>query len=632
MRRHRSWLKWSLGIVVATFIFLYVPQFLGTGPTTGANATIASVDGHVITAGAYQQAYTQQVSQIQQQYGDMDEKVLRQLGIGERVVQRLVADQAMLSAAERMGIRVGDGELRTRLLQLPVFQQNGQFVGEATYRQMLASARPPLTPAEFEEDFRRSLISEKFQAAVTGWIRIPDAEVDQEFRRRNEKVKLDVAVFSADRFKDAVKVTPEDVAAYFAAHQEDYRVPEKRRVRYLAIDAQALRAKMTATPAEVEARYKDSIQTYSTPEQIRASHILLKTEGKDEAAVRKVAESVLAIVNAGGDFAALARQYSEDEGSKDKGGDLDFFSRGAMVKEFEDAAWALQPGQTSGLVKTPYGFHIIRVTDKHAAQTKTLDEVRGSIEDAIRFEKARTEATRLAADLAGQIKTPADLDRVAKERGLTVGDSGLFSREEPLAGLGFAPAVANAAFTLESGKVSGQLTTSQGYAFIALAEVKPSGVPPLADVQAKVQDDLTRTRALDIARQKAAALSASKASFAAAAKANGATAQTTDFIARGATLPEVGVSDAVDRVAFSLDKGAVSEPISTQNAVVVVRVADKQSASPEAIAAGRDALRAELRQQRAGEFLQAYMAKAQAKMKITYNDAAITSLLSSNRP
>jgi len=279
-------------------------------------------------------------------------------------------------------------------------------------------------------------------------------------------------------------------------------------------------------------------------------------------------------------------------------------------------------------VKTQFGFHIIRVTGKHAAETKTLDQVRASIEDGMRFEKARGEATRLANDIAATIKAPADLDTAAKANGLSVGDSGLFARDEPLAGIGFAPTVANEAFSLEMGKVSGMLTTGQGYAFIALAEVKPSALPKLEEVEAKVREDVIRTKALDLAKQKAATLaSAGKANFAAAAKAAGVTAKTTDFIARGAALPDVGVSDTVDAAAFNLPKGGVSAPIATENAIVVVRVNDRQDVAQAAVDAGRDAIRDELKQTRAAAFLDAYMTKAKAKMKISYNEEVITALL-----
>ena len=157
---------------------------------------------------------------------------------------------------------------------------------------------------------------------------------------------------------------------------------------------------MIATDPEDRGRgTRTTSQTYSTPEQIRASHILFKTEGKDEAAVKKIAESVLAKVKAGGDFAALAKQYSEDDLSKKNGGDLDYFGRGAMVKEFDDAAWALQPGQISDLVKSQFGFHIISVDGQEGRRRpRPLAEVRPQIEDQIKLEKAQAEAQKIADD------------------------------------------------------------------------------------------------------------------------------------------------------------------------------------------------------------------------------------------
>jgi peptidyl-prolyl cis-trans isomerase D len=628
MRRHKSWLKWSLGIVVVSFILLYVPQFLSSSTGTAAPSdVVATVEGRSVTASAYQQAYQQQVDQLRASYGNVTEQMLQQLGIAQRVVQQLVNQEVVLAEANRLGITVSDGELRERLLRLPMFQENGQFVGEAAYRQMLDQARPPVRPADFENELRRSLIAEKLQAAVTGWIHVSDADVEREYRRQNEKVKADLAVFTADKFRAGITPTDAEISAQFSAHQETYRVPEKRRVRYLSIDAEALRSKMTVTPQEVEARYRDNLTSYTTPEQIRASHILFKTEGKDAAAVRKVAESVLAKVKAGGDFAALAKQYSEDDGSKANGGDLGFFGRGAMVKEFEDAAWALQPGQVSGLVQSPFGFHIIKVTDHHAAATRTLDEVRQSIEDTLRYEKARTEASRLASEIAPTIKAPADLDTAAKAHGLTVGDSGLFSRDEPLAGLGFAPAVTASAFSLQKDQVSGELATNQGYAFIAVTEIQPSALPTLDQVKDKVKDDVIRQKALAIAHAKAEAMAkTAKTNFAGAARAAGVDVKSTDFIARGSSFPEIGVSDKLDEAIFKLAKGETSAPVDAGDAVVVARVTDRQDISPDALAAERDSLREQIFEQRADAFFSAYLAKIRAGMSITFNQATLEAL------
>jgi peptidyl-prolyl cis-trans isomerase D len=629
MRRHKGWLKWSLGVVVLTFVLLYVPQFIG--PTaTGATASgvVATVNGREIPALEYQRAYTEQVARMRQMYGDIPDATLQQLGIGQRIVEQLVNDEAVVVEAERLGFTVTDGELRARLLESPTFQENGEFVGWDRYQQMLATGRPPLRPAEYEEDVRRSLLAEKLQAAVTGWIRVTDSAVDEEYRRRMEKVKLELAVFTADKFRSAVAPTEADLVAHFDANKESYRVPEKRRVRYLAVEAEVLRSKVTVTAQEAEARYRETIQTYSTPEQIRASHILLKTEGKDEAAVRKVAEGVLARVKSGGNFATLATEFSEDDVSKAQGGDLDYFGRGAMVKEFEDAAWALQPGQVSELVKSNFGFHIIKLADRRPAITRSLDEVRSQIEDALRFEKARAEATRLAGEIAPQIKAPADLDRMAATHGLTVGDSGLFAREEPLTGIGFAPLVAAEAFALEANGVSGQLATPQGFAFIALTEVKPSYVPAVDEVREKVRTDVTRIKAVELAGARAATMAqAARIGFAAAARAAGVDVKTTELVTRGVAYPEVGVSEAVDRAVFALKAGETSSPVVLDEAVVVARVVERQDIDQALFDAERETIRTQLRQQQAGTFFSAYMIKAKEKMTIEYNPAVVQSLV-----
>ena len=630
MRQHRAWLQWSLVIVVISFVALYIPSCLkmrGVGAMSGD--TLAVVEGQTITVGQYNREYNRQLAQVRAAYGgQIDDRMIKQLGLSQRMIQQLVDNEAVFAEATRLGITVSNEELKQRLLRMPEFQRNGQFVGHAIYQQFLRSQRPPMSEAEFEGQLRKQLMYEQLYSALTGWMTVPDPEVEAEYRKRNEKVKLEVAVFTANQFRTGITPTDAELEAQFKANPETYRVPEKRRVRFLAVDAEGLRARQAVTPQEVEARYRADIQTYSSPEQIRASHILLKTEGKDEAVVRKKAEEVLKKVKAGGDFAALAKQYSED-GSKDKGGDLDYFGRGRMVKEFEEAAWALNPGQTTDLVKSEFGFHIIRLVDKKAASTRPLEEVKAQVEDRIRFEKASAEASRVAEEIAKEIDDPTDLDRVAKARSLQVGDSGLFASGEPLAGLGFAPGVAAEAFRLETGKVSGMLRTGQGAAFIHLIEIKPSALPTLAEAKDKVRDDVIRLKAVEVAKTRAATMAqaASKGSFAAAAKAAGVEVKTTELITRNSAYPEVGTSSAVDDAVFALKAGQTTAPISTESAVVVARVAERQDIKPEEMATGKDGLRDELAEQRRGAFFSSYMRKAQQRMSIEFSQEAIKQIL-----
>ncbi len=369
----------------------------------------------------------------------MSDQLLKQLGVEQQILQQMVDERAALAEADRLGVSASDEEVRQRIFSTPAFQENGAFIGEQRYQQLLRMQRPPLVPSEFEESVRRQIIVDKLRASLTDWLSVPDRELEQEYRRRNDKVKLAVVSFTADSFRGQVAANDAEVASYFDGHKNDFKIPEKRKIRYLLIDIDAVRAKVTIPPADVERAYNNGIDQYTTPEQVRASHILLKTEGKDDAAVKAKAEELLKQARAGADFADLAKKNSEDDASAKNGGDLDYFGRGRMVPEFDAAVFAMAPGQISDLVKTQYGYHIIKLVDKKTATTRTLAEVRQQITDQLAYERAQAQAADLSTALEKQISKPADLDKTAKAQGLTVQESGFFARDEPILGLGPSP-------------------------------------------------------------------------------------------------------------------------------------------------------------------------------------------------
>ena len=560
MRRHKNWLKWSLGIVVVAFICLYIPSFLSPGVTTvGPRAVVASVDGRDITVARFQKAYQQQMNMYRQMYGgQMDERMLRQLGMDQRIVQQLIETESALAEAQKRGITASDAEVTARILSMPVFQENGHFVGHERYRQVLQSQMPPIPINEFEEEVRRSIVVEKFEGAVTDWITVSDARVDSEYTKRNEKVKLAVLSFPSDKFKEGVTVSDDEISKEFEASKERYRVPEKRKIKYAMVDFQSIQQRITITPQDIETYYKDNQQQYSTPEQARSSHILFKTEGKDDAAVKKQAEDTLAKIKGGADFAALAKKLSEDTGSAAQGGDLGLGPRGKMVKEFDDAQFALKPGEVSGLVKSQFGYHIIKLTEKQPAKTQTLDEARPIIEQMLKTQRAQQEAERVSTEVAGLIKKPEDFDTVGKQRGLIVNETGFFGRQEMLGGgLTFEPALSNRAFELKQGEVSEAIRGSQGFVFMTLTGTQESRIPTLDEVKTRVRDDAQKKKAVDAARQKATSLAAQlkTGDFNAAAKSAGLEVKTTELISRGAAYPDVGANPEIDSAAFALNAG-----------------------------------------------------------------------------
>jgi peptidyl-prolyl cis-trans isomerase D len=629
MRRHKGWLKWSLAIVILAFVILYIPSFM-KADVAGNNDVVASVEGRDITVSRFRQAYQRQMQAYRAQFGgNVDERMLKQLGIDQRIVQQMIEEETGLAEASRLGISATDEEVRTRIATMPGLLENGQFIGEQRYRQLLQMQNPPMTPNDFEEQIRRGVTLEKLHAALTNWITLSDKEIEEEFKRRNEKVKLAVVSFPADKFREGLDATDAELAAYYEAHKNELKIPEKRKVKYALVDMPAIRNRTQIPPQDIQRTYEDNLQQYSTPEQVRASHILLKTEGKDDAAVKKQAEELLARVKAGADFPQLATKYSEDDASKTKGGDLDFFPKGQMVPEFDKAAFSMKPGEISDIVKTQFGYHIIKVTDKKAAITKPLEEVRAQIEDQLKWERAQAEAQRVADDVATKLKKPADFDTVAKGRGLTVAESGLFSKEEPISGLGVAPAVAERAFELKDGEVSEPIRTPQGFAFITVTGKQDAYVPKLDEVKAKVRDEVLKKKAVDVARQKAATIGAQMKAgdFNAAAKAAGLDVKTTEFIARGAPIGDVGVSPAVDAVAFTMQPGAVSDPIVTDNGTVIVKVLERQDPAPSDIVSGKTTLKTELLNERRNRFYASYMNKARERMKVNINRELIAQLV-----
>lgn len=621
MRRHKGWLKWSLALVVLTFVVFYIPDFLTTTTVASPNETLADVEGEPITVGNFTRRYNAQVQAYRNAYGgQMNDQLLKQLGIDRQILQQLIDEEAMVAESRKQGITVSDVEIRERILALPGFQENGRFVGEQRYRQILQIQNPPLTTKEFENSLRRALLIEKLRTALTGWMSVSDADVIAEFKKRNEKVKLEVVPVTAEAFKSQVTVTDAELVPYFEKAKDKYRIGEKRKIKYAQINVDQVRGTITVPEAEIAAFYQQNLSQYQTPAQVRASHILFKLEGKDEKAVQAQAEEVLKKAKApNADFAALAKQYSEDDTNNMNGGDLDYFGRGRMVAEFEQAAFAMKPGEISNLVKTAFGFHIIKVVDNQAEATRPLAAVHAELEDQLKWQKAQAEAERIAKSLEATTKTPADLDKVAKERNLSVVETGLIASDEPIQGVGAQPEMSSRVFAMKEGEVTPALRVATGWVFATVTGRQDSYVPQLAEVKAKVADDVRQEKAAEMAKQRATAIAndlKNAKDFTAAAKRAGLEVKTTELVARGSAIPDLGISEAVDAAAFGLPQGGVSDAISTPTGTAVIRVVEKVGVTDAEVEGGKDVLRDELVNGRRDKFFGAYMQKAKGGLKI----------------
>jgi len=621
MRQHKRWLKWSLGLVVLAFIAIIpgVSMSPMTDPTLPSNV-IARVGEHEISLLQFQQIYMQQLNNYRlQSGGDVSEEILRSLGIDRQIIQQLIDEYAAITEAERLGLVVGDAEVRERIITLPQLQVDGQFIGDSAYYQLLQTQQPPINPTQFEEEIRQQIMLERLQTAVTSWMTVTDEEIAEEHRRRNEKVKVNIISFRASEFRDEAEATDDDISLLYEEEAANYEVPEKRQLRFLLVDESEIFDSLTVTDDEVRQYYDTNISQYQTPGQVRASHILLRVDDEDtEEEVVERAADLATQARGGADFAELAREHSDDEGTAENGGDLGLFGRGRMVPEFEAAAFEMNEGDISDPVKSAFGYHVIQVTEKQEEITQPFETVQTTIQNLLKQERASSRSTALSRAIAAEVETPEDLAQAAASRGYELQESGFAARGEPILGLGMAPQVSAQAFSIEPNEVAG-VDTPSGPAFITVIATQDPYIPPIEEVRDRVREDVIRKKSLALALERAneaAEVLKSADDFVSAAETAEFAVGTSELVARGASFPQVGISSPVEAVAFAMEPGAVSDVIQAANSAAIVHLVEKEDASEDDLATNQDALRNELLFSRQNQFFSAYMENAKERLDI----------------
>ncbi len=572
-----------LGLVIVAFIVLYIPDFMGPAAGVSLSDEVARVEGISISAQQFLQRYRMQEQMYRTQLGDRySPALMRQLGIENLVLQGLIQDALIVVEAEHQGLRVSDEELDERILQEPGFQANGRYIGREAVVNLLA--RSGMSPQQFTEQLRRDLLRDKLRQMLSDGIIVGSAEVEKEYRRRNEKVNLEYIVVPKAELVEEVEVSDEEVSDYFEKNQERYRLPVQRKVSYMMLTRESFVSAVTVTDREIERYFNQNLPLYETPEQIGASHILFKTGEDDEAEVLVRAEQVLARVKAGDDFAELAREFSEDT-SAEQGGDLGLFSPGEMVPEFDQAAFSLEEGEVSELVRTTYGYHIIKVTQQLEPIVRPLKNVSDEIRNLLTQEKAGTlleAAVDSASALLGRMES---LEALAQQYpSLKPQETPFFGRQDPLPQLGGTPETSRLAFELDLGRVSPPLRVGSNYAFFQVLEEEPTHIPPFEEVTERVRTDLVGEKAMDLARSRAEEIREklnNQRDAAVAVKAEGIELQTTESFLRGTELPEAGRAPSVQQAAFSLDPGSFSAPLPSANGYVVLRILERTGYSAE---------------------------------------------------
>jgi peptidyl-prolyl cis-trans isomerase D len=626
MRRHKKWLTIFLWMTIPAMIVAFVALYIPTEDARAGNrgGVLAEVGGQPITLGEYQRAYRRQRERYEQMaQGKLDPEMLERLGLKEQTLQSLVDEKLVALEAHRLGLTVDDETLAHEIATSPGLQENGRFLGAAEVRRRLEMRG--VTEQEFQESIRAEMLGQRLLGAVTDGVAVSPGEVEREYRRRNEQVKVEYVLAEAPADPATPAPTDAEVAARFQAKPEAYRFPEKRVVSYLLVDPAALQSRVTVTEAELASYHREHKTEFRVPEQTCASHILVKVktapeakEGHADEEAKALAQAALDQMKAVADFATVAKKVSEDKGSAERGGDLSCFGRGRMVPEFDNVAFSLPVGQTSDLVKTNFGYHIIHVNSRTEETDPPLAQVKERIQGTILAQRTHQLATAQATQVAAALARGRSLEEAAKEPGLTVQKSAPFARgaaDPPLD----SPALIARAFDLKAGETATEgFPVSTGQAYIALAEIQPSRVPTLAEVQAQVKADIAKERTAERARARAAELRtrAEKDGLDKAATAMGLVRKGRTPVGRGMSLGELGASQALEQVAYGLPVGGLSEPVRAGDGYAVLRVLEKKAFDAAAFAREKDAVAAGLREARKQQLFRAYMTQARQRFPI----------------
>jgi peptidyl-prolyl cis-trans isomerase D len=530
---------------------------------------------------------------------------------------------------------VDEDELRDAIAMVPEFQNGGHFDKEL-YLQVLQ--QNGYKPSDFEELQRRRLLGGKVQELVRRGVHVSDQELKDRFRFDNERINLRFVRIPAAPFMGDVTVTDEDLQKQFADTQEKYREPERVRVKLVEFRPQDFAAQIAPTDEEVKAYYDAHAEDYRRPEELHARHILFKlapdASDADKAAARQQADAVLAKAKGGADFAELAKQYSQDS-TASEGGDLGQFGRGVMVPEFETAAFALEPGQISDVVQSPFGFHIIKVEAKLPERTESVDDARASIVNAIQLQQARAVALRKVEAAHEQLLDGKDIATVAADAGLTVQSPPPFGRSEPIGELGIRPELNKEAFATNAGEVGEIVTEPSGYTILSIDEHIPSTVPDLATVRNKVEGDVRRRRASEAAKKRAEALLVTlkeKPDLDALAQQQNLKVEESPQIGRfGAYLPNIGNAQDLKDAAFRLTPEArVAPGVYDANGDAVLAVlTSKVAADDSRFESEKTALRQRLEQQAESNALRHFLEQLKARAQIHYGQGFANAAASS---
>jgi peptidyl-prolyl cis-trans isomerase D len=627
-----------LTVICVMMVVTLIPggSLFGDGTVT-SDSDLAKVDGQSITVTDASKA----AQRMAQQYHYPSQIVPMLM---PQATEMLIKQHAILAEAERMGLKVSDEELR-QVLHRGQFGEmlfpKGQFVGEEQYANFVQQ-NFDLSVPQFESELKKQIELQKLQNIVEASATVSDSEIQNLVRQQQTKVKFDYAALSLQDVEKGINPSDAELKAWYEAHKAQFKdsIPEKRKIKFVLINGSKL-PNVQPTDQEIAAYYDQHKGEFAVPETVKDRHILIKTpepgpDGKvDQKAVdaaKAKAEDILKQAKSGADFAALAKKYSDDPGSKDQGGYFEF-TKGKTVPEFEQAAFAAKVGDIVGPVRSQaYGFFIIKIEGHDQPHTKPLDEVKPQIVANLSRQKESDAAQKAADNLRASAKVQG-LDKAAAAAGDTVTTTDFVKQSDTLPGLGMQPQFMNTVFKMNAKSGAESAPVSMGYVVYEVTDVQPPSSPTFEEAKAQIETQFKSGKAQTLLVQKAQELAdraRSEHDLKKAAKEAGATVKTSELVTESSQVPDIGSLSGSASAIFGAKPGDIVGPVEGGRNAVVMSLVEKQEPTPDELKTGTETARQQLIQRKRDEVLEVYIANLVAHMekdgKIKRNKKAIERL------
>jgi peptidyl-prolyl cis-trans isomerase D len=624
-------LAWILWVIIALFVLALAADFGASSGGRGNMTSVAQVGGESVSQQEFQRAYKNMTNFYRQIYGDQltpeIEKQMYRQALSQTVVQKI-----LLAEARRQGLRVTDAELRDRILSIPNFKdEQGRFIGEEIYKQTLAANQ--ISVADFETELRDEVLMKKLNDALAANLYVSEDEIQQAYRNQVERAKIRYVQLPRANFSLQAAAAQNEVEAFFQAHKAEFKLPEQRDLAYLLVSTAQLASQVKPSEQDLQGYYGAHKAEYTQEDQVQARHVLVMVnDQRNDAQAQARALEAKKKLDGGADFAAVAKEYSDDTASKEKGGDVGYFGRNRMVKEFEDAAFGAQPGKLVGPVKSSFGYHLVEVTGKRPGGTQPFELVKDQIRARLTAERigqlaesrAKELATRLAANKPGNgeaLKTLA-----AQNPGVTFGEAKV-GAADPVPGLG--TALNATAFSLKKGDVSPAVQVPQGWAVLYVKDVVAPHAPELKEVEPRVRTALVTQKTQQVATQKLQEarrqMATGKTLDQVAAELGLQVKETAEFGGQGA-IPGIGYNPELTKAAMSLPAGQVGGPITDAQGALLFQVTDRKGWDPKQYAANREQTRSTLLQQKIASVEGSLIEKRRRELNVTFNQQFLDQL------